>query len=157
MADNRRVSEELYAIAPARRRRMALVVAPLGLALLVAAILVITLDGVGWKLAGLLVGVLAVALLGVAWGLWHSVALTEAAEAERRLDEVLAAAAHSSGVSCGSAGSQEPTHGSAGAQASAGSAVASGSEGSTCSSTGLVCGSAIAEGGCGASCLARTR
>ena len=110
---------------------MALVSAPLGLALLVAAILVVTLDGVGWKLAGLLVAVLAVALLGVAWGLWHSVSLTEAAEAERRLDEVLAAAAHSH--------------------------AATGSAHSTCGSTGLVCGSRGAEGGCGASCLARAR
>lgn len=157
MADTRRVSEELFAIAPTHRRRMALALAPLGLALLVAAILVISVDGVGWKLAGLLVAVLAVALLGVAWGLWHSAALTESAEAERRLDEVLAAAAHSSGVTCGPAGSRGTAHGSAGSEASGGSAVASRSEGSTCGSTGLVCGSVTADGGCGASCLTRTR
>lgn len=154
MADTRRVSEELYAIAPARRRRMALVLAPFGVALLIAAILVITLDGVGWKLAGLLVAVLAVGLLGVAWGVWRSVALTEAAEAERELDEVLAAAAQASGVTCGPASSQGASHGSAGSEGSAG---ATSSEGSTCSSTGLVCSSGSAEGSCGASCLARTR
>ena len=157
MTDTRRVSEELYAIAPARRRRMALVLAPVGLALLVAAILVIMLDGIGWKLAGLLVAVLAVVLLGVAWGLRRSAALTEAAEAERRLDQVLAAAAHSSGVVCGSAGSRSATHGLASSQTPAGSAGAHSSGDSTCGSTGLICGSVSAEGGCGASCVARAR
>jgi hypothetical protein len=136
---------------------MALVLAPLGLALLVAAILVVTLDGVGWKLAGLLVAVLAVALLGVAWGLWHSVSLTEAAEAERRLDEVLAAAAHSSGVTCGSAASRSAAHGSAGSDGSVSSQGAASPEGSTCGSTGLVCSSSSANGGCGAICLTRAR
>ncbi len=105
MADNRRVSEELYAIAPARRRRMALVLAPLGLALLVAAVLVFTLDGAGWKIAGLLVAALAAVLLGVAWGLRRSVALSEAADAQRRSDEaVLAAAAEAGGGVCGTTG-----------------------------------------------------
>jgi hypothetical protein len=153
---------------------MALVLGSLGLALLVTAVLSITLDGLGWKLAGLLVAALAVVLIGLAWGLRRSAALTDAAEAERRLDEVLTAAAHSSGVTCGSAGSQEAAQGASGAGASgagasgagasgagASGAGASGPQGGPCSSTGLVCGSGSgsggAVGGCGASCLARTR
>jgi hypothetical protein len=118
------VSDELNAIPPARRRRMALALAPLGLVLLVAGILTVSLDGVGWKLAGLLAAGLAVVLLGVAWGLRRSAGLSEAAAAEQRLDEVLLAAARASGTACGT--------------------------------TGQVCGSGSAEGGCGAACLART-
>ncbi len=136
---------------------MALVLAPLALTLLIAAILVITLDALGWKLAGLLISVLAVLLLGVAWGLWHSVALTEAAEAERRLDEVLTAAAHSSGLACGSAGSPRQPSGSTNSEGPAGTEGSAAKEGAPCGSTGLVCGSSTADGGCGASCLARTR
>ncbi len=119
---------------------MALALAPLGLALLVTGALTITLDGLGWKLAGLFVAALAVALLGVAWGLRRSAALSEAADAEQRLDEVLTAAAASSGVGCGSAG------GSAGSEGSS-----AGSSAAPCGTTGLVCGAA------GAACLARTR
>lgn len=125
---------------------MALVSAPLGLALLAAAVLVITVDGVGWKLAGLLVAVLALGLLGVAWGLHRSVAVSDAAAAEQRLDEVLAAVARSSGAACGSTGSQ----GAAGSDSV-------GSPDSTCASTGLICGSGNTESGCGASCLSRVR
>jgi hypothetical protein len=129
MTDNPAVNDDLNAIPPARRRRMSLMLAPVGVVLLLAGILTLSLDGVGWKLAGLLVMALAVVLLGVAWGLRRSAALSEALDeataAEQRLDEVLVAAAGSSGVACGSAGS--------------------------------VCGVAGAAGGCGASCLARTR
>jgi hypothetical protein len=104
MADTGRVSEQLYAIPPAGRRRMALGLAPLGAVLLVAGVLTVSLDGVGWKFAGLLVAVLALALLGVAWGLRRSAAMTEAADAEHRLDEVLAAAAGSGGATCATTG-----------------------------------------------------
>jgi uncharacterized membrane protein len=110
------VNGELNAIPPARRRRMAWTLAPLGLVLLVTGILTASLDGIGWKLAGLLVAVLALALLGVAWGLSRSAALTEAATAEQQLDEVLLAAAGSSGATCAAAG------------------------GATCGTTGLACG-----------------
>jgi hypothetical protein len=144
MTDTRSVHDDLNVIPPARRRRMALVLAPVGLVLLLAGILTVSLDGVGWKLAGLLVATLAVLLLGVAWGLRRSAALAEATAAEQRLDEVLVAATRSSGTACGGAGAQD-------------SPQAGKSEGSTCGSAGLVCGSADAPGGCGASCLARTR
>ncbi|HEY0167002.1 MAG TPA: hypothetical protein VGB75_08175 [Jatrophihabitans sp.] len=143
------MSDELYAIPPTRRRRMALALAPLGVALLVTAVLTITLDGAGWKLAGLLVAALAVVLLGVAWGLQRSAALSEAAEAEQRLDAVLTAAAGSSGGACGSAGSEGGSLDSEGGSA--------GSSAAPCGTTGLVCGLGGADGGCGAACLARTR
>lgn len=117
---------------------MALALAPVGAAVLVAGILTVSLDGAGWKLAGVLVATLAVALLGVAWGLWRSAALSEAmlevTAAEQRLDEVLVAAARSSGA----AGDGKP-------------------QDSTCGSAGPACGSAGAAGGCGASCLTRSR
>jgi len=122
--DNGGVSEQLNAIPPARRRRMALALAPLGAVLLVAGLLAMFRDGAGWKLAGLLVAVLALVLLGIAWGLHRSAGLTEAANAERQLDEVLAAAAAEAG-------------------------------GGLCGSTGLACGSAGADGGCGVACLTR--
>jgi hypothetical protein len=105
--DTGRVSEQLNAIPPAHRRRMALALAPLGGVLLVAGIVAAFRDGIGWRLAGLLVAGLALVLLGIAWGLRRSAALSEAAAAERQLDEVLAAAAGggvcgSSGLACGS-------------------------------------------------------
>jgi hypothetical protein len=118
------VSEQLNAIPPAHRRRMSLALAPLGGVLLVAGALGVFHHGAGWKVAGLLVAVLALVLLGIAWGLRRSAALTEAADAERRLDEVLTAAAAEAG-------------------------------GGMCGSTGLACGSAGADGGCGAACLTR--
>ena len=126
MADTGLVSEELYAIPPGRRRRMALALAPVGAVLLAAGVLACWRPGVGWKLVGLVVGLLAVVLLGIAWGLRRSAVLTEAALAEQRLDEVLteAAAAAGGGVACGS--------------------------------TGQLCAAAGAEGGCGAACLTRT-
>jgi hypothetical protein len=138
MTDTRRVDDQLNAIPPARRRRMALALAPLGLALLVAGVLAVSRDGVGWKLAGLLVAVLAVVLLGLGWGLQHSAALSEAADAEHQLDQVLAAAAGSSGATCGPPRS-------------------AGSEGPSCGKAGLVCGSGSADRGCGADCVARIR
>jgi hypothetical protein len=142
MTDNRTVTNELTAISPARRRRMVLALAPVGLVLLLTGVLAVSLDGLAWKLAGLLVVAVSVVLLGVAWGLHRSAALTEAAEAEHRLDEVLTAAAAEAGVSCGPAGA-------AGGPAGSGAA---------CGTTGLVCGSSSdgVDGGCGA-CLARTR
>jgi hypothetical protein len=126
MTDTGWVSEQLYAIPPGRRRRMALVLAPMGAVLLAAGVLACSQPGVGWKLTGLVVGLLALVLLGVAWGLRRSAALTEAALAEQRLDEVLteAAAAAGGGVACGS--------------------------------TGQLCGAGGAEGGCGAACFSRT-
>ncbi|HEX8303334.1 MAG TPA: hypothetical protein VF612_00530 [Jatrophihabitans sp.] len=134
------MNDALTTIPSAQRRRMALMLAPVGVVLLVAGVLVASLDGVGWIVAGLLVAVLAVALLAVAWGLWRSVALSEAAAAERQLDEVLAAAARSQGAACGGVGPE-------------GSSTSS--EGATCGSTGLVCGSSSGPGGCGAACLTR--
>jgi len=105
IADTGVVSEQLYAIPPGRRRRMALALAPVGAVLLAAGVLACGRPGVGWKLVGLVVGLLALVLLGVAWGLRRSAALTEAALAEQRLDEVLTeAAAAAGGAPCGSAG-----------------------------------------------------
>ena len=141
MADTRRVNDELTAIPSAQRRRMALMLAPVGVVLLVAGVLVVSLGGGGWTVAGMLVTLLAVALLGVAWGLWRSVALSEAAAAERRLDEVLAAAARSQGAACGGPGAE--------------GAHSPGADGSICASTGVVCGSSSGPGGCGAACLTR--
>ncbi len=84
---------------------MALALVPLGGVLLIAGILALLRAGVGWKLAGLLVTALALVLLGIAWGLRRSAMLTEAVDAERRLDEVLAAAAAGAGGGrCGSTG-----------------------------------------------------
>jgi hypothetical protein len=178
MTDTRSVNDDLDAIPPARRRRMALALAPVGLVLLLAGILTVSLDGVGWKLAGLLVAVLAVVLLGVAWGLRRSAALSEslaeATAAEQQLDEVLIAAARSSGEACGGAGAERSragelsheserfheskrSHNLAGLREPADVQQSEPSQGSTCASAGLVCGSAGAPGGCGASCLTRSR
>jgi hypothetical protein len=105
MPDTGRVSEQLNAIPPATRRRMALALAPLGAVLLIAGILAVSRSGLGWKLAGLAVAVLALVLLGIGWGLRRSAELAEAADAERRLDETLAAAAvHAGGGVCGGTG-----------------------------------------------------
>lgn len=131
---------------------MSLALAPLGLVLLVAGGLTMSLAGIGWKLAGLLVVVLALALLGVAWGLRRSAALSEAAAVERRLDGVLAAAARSQGVACGTAEAQR----SQDAGGELGPAGSAGSAGSVCGSAGSICGSADEPGGCGARCLTRT-
>lgn len=141
MTDTSRVNDELTAIPPARRRQLALALTPLGLVLLLTGVLAVSLEGVGWKLAGLLVVVLAVLVLAVAWGLRRSAAVSEAAEAERRLDEVLTAAAGSAGAMCGEAGA----------------VGAAGVAGSVCGSTGALCGAGSMQGGCAASCLARTR
>jgi hypothetical protein len=149
VTDTPRVNDELNAISPARRRRMAVALAPLGLVLLVAGGLALSRAGIGWKLAGLLVTLLAVGLLGVAWGLRRSAALSEAAQAERRLDEVLVAAAEANGSSCGAAGTTAA--GATGAGAASVSAVAAGD--AACGSAGLLCGL----GSGGASCLTRTR
>jgi len=146
MSDTRSVNDELHAIPPARRRRMALALAPLGLALLVAGVLAMSLDGIGWTLTGLLVAALALVLVGVAWGLRRSAALSEAATAEERLDEVLVTAAGASGVTCGGAGAD-----------GADSYGSHGSGRSICGATGVACGSSSEPGGCGATCLARTR
>lgn len=108
---------------------MALALAPLGGVLLIAGVLAVFRDGAGWKLTGLLVAVVALALLGICWGLRRSAEITEAANAERRLDEVLAAAAaEAGGGMCGSTG----------LACGSGSGVAGGPE-----------------GGCGAACLTR--
>ncbi len=104
MTDTRGVNDELTRIPPARRRRMALVLAPLGVVLLVAGALAVAGPGAAWKLVGLLVCVLAVGLLGVAWGLVRSASLTDAMAAERRLDEAIIAASGGCGSVCGSAG-----------------------------------------------------
>jgi hypothetical protein len=141
MADTRGVNDELTAIPPPHRQRMALLLTPVGVVLLVAGALAVSLDGVGWTLTGGLVALLAVALLGVAWGLWRSVALSEAAAAERRLDEVLAAAARSQGAACGGPGAE--------------GAHSRGADGSICASTGVGCGSSSGPGGCGTACLTR--
>jgi hypothetical protein len=137
MPDTEKVSEQLNAIPPAHRRRMALAVTPVGAVLLVAGILAVSRPGIGWVLVGLLVALLALVLLGMAWGLWRSAALTEAAVAEQRLDEVLTAAA---GAICGSAGS--PSTGSPDGA------------GSPCGA-GPMCGSDSTAAGCGAACLSR--
>lgn len=110
---------------------MAWALTPLALVLLVAGLLAASLHGLGWKLAGSLVALLALVLLGVAWGLRRSAALSEAAAAERRLDEALLAAARV--------------------------APGTGPDAWVCGTSGLACGSAGESDGCGASCLARTR
>lgn len=126
------MSEQLNAIPPGRRRRMALALAPLGGVLLTAGVLALFRHGIGWLLVGLLVGLLALTLLGIAWGLWRSVALTEAALAEQQLDAVLTAAA------------------------GAGSQAGDSARGSTvCGSTGQLCGAGSMPSGCGAACLSR--
>lgn len=161
VTDTSRVNDELNAISPARRRRMAVALAPLGLVLLVAGGLALSLAGIGWKLAGLLIAALAVGLLAAAWGLWRSAALSEAAQAEQRLDEMLVAAAAANGSSCGVNGLSCSTTGTTAAVGATvtgvagGSAVAAGD--AACGSAGLLCGLGSAEGGCGASCLTRTR
>ena len=105
ISDTGRVSEQLNAIPPTHRRRMAWALMPLGAVLLIAGILAASRDGAGWKLAGLTVAALALVLLGIAWGLRRSAALTAAADAERRLDEELTAAAAEAGAGvCGSTG-----------------------------------------------------
>ncbi|HST47910.1 hypothetical protein [Jatrophihabitans sp.] len=144
------MSEQLNAIPPARRRRLALALAPLGGVLLVAGMLAFSRHGVGWMLAGLLVGLLALVLLGIAWGLRRSAALTEAAAAEQRLDEVLMAAAGPCGVPAGASGAGG---GSTGMSRAGG--VPAGVSGGRCGSTGLACPAGSTAGGCGASCLAR--
>jgi hypothetical protein len=150
------VNDELTAIPPAQRRRMALMLAPVGVVLLVAGGLAVSLDGAGWTVAGVLVAMLAMALLGVAWGLWRSAALSEAAAAERRLDEVLAAAARSQGATCGAGGDGADARGAGSQGAGSQSAGSQGADSSICDSTGVICGSSSAVGGCGAACLTRT-
>lgn len=96
-----RVSDELNRIAPARRRRMALILAPFGLVLLVAGAVPVVAGGVVWKLVGVVLIVVALLVLGVAFGLQRSAALDEASEREQQLDEAILAEAALNGA-CGS-------------------------------------------------------
>jgi len=102
--DTRGVNDDLNRIPPNRRRRMALTLTPMGLVLLLAGVLTVLLGGLAWKLVGLLIAVLALGVLGIASGLRRSATLTEAAVAEARVDEAIAAASGPCGSSCGSAG-----------------------------------------------------
>lgn len=98
-----RVSDELNRIAPARRRQMALVLAPFGLVLLVAGAVPVVAGGIVWKLVGVVLIVLALLVLGVAFGLQRSAALDETARREQQLDEaILAEAALNGAGGCGS-------------------------------------------------------
>ena len=144
------VNDELNAIPPGRRRRMALALAPLGLVLLVTGALAASLGGLGWKLAGLFVAALSLVLLGVAWGLRRSAVLSEAAAAEQRLDEVLTAAVRSQGAAC-HAGEDGTGSGRAGFRRT----DPRGADSSFCGALGGACGSSSAPGGCGAACVAR--
>ncbi len=152
MPDTGWVSEQLEAIPPARRRRMALVLAPLGGVLLAAGLVTVSRHGVGWTVLGLLVELLALVLVGIAWGLWRSAALTEATQAEQRLDEVLLAA--TAGAGCAPGGVSAGT-GSAGSTSAGAGGAADGPGGARCGGTGLACPAGAATGGCGASCLTR--
>jgi hypothetical protein len=104
VTDNGAVNDELNRIPPSRRRRMAAVLAPLGVVLLVAGVLAISLHGVLWTLVGCCVAVLAVVLLAMAWGLLRSAALSDSALAEKQLDAAILAASGSAGSDCGPAG-----------------------------------------------------
>lgn len=97
------MSDELNRIAPARRRQLALVLAPFGLVFLVAGALPVIAGGIVWKLVGGVLIVLALLVLGVARGLQRSAALDDAARREQQLDDaILAEAALTGAGGCGS-------------------------------------------------------
>lgn len=97
------VSDELNRIAPARRRQLALMLAPFGLVLLVTGAAPVLAGGVIWKLVGVVVIVVALLVLGVAFGLQRSAQLDETFEREQQLDAAVLAEAALNGVGgCGS-------------------------------------------------------
>jgi hypothetical protein len=94
------MTSDLRAVPPRSRRLLALLIAPVGIALLAAGALLAWFAGSpAGHLVGAGVGLIALLLLGVAHGLFWSAVRDEA---ERRLDETILAAAGPCGSDCGS-------------------------------------------------------
>lgn len=88
---------ELHRVAPAERRRFALVLLGPSLILLALGLVpVLSSRGIGWTIVGIAVLVLALVLLAIAMGLRRSAAADEAVAAEAALDAELSRA-----VPCG--------------------------------------------------------
>jgi hypothetical protein len=88
----------LQSVPPAERRRLAVLLLPVGLVLLAAGLVpVLTSPAAGWRVAGVAVTLLSLLLLGVAWGLHRSAATDDAARHEAELDAAIMAA-----TDCGS-------------------------------------------------------
>jgi hypothetical protein len=81
----------LRRVPPRRRVLLALLLAPIGVALLVVGVLVtVASAGLAGHLAGVLVALISLVLLGIAYGLFHS---ARRDNAEQRLDAAIRAAA----------------------------------------------------------------
>ncbi|MCW2539125.1 MAG: hypothetical protein JWN95_850 [Frankiales bacterium] len=89
---------------PAReRRRLALMLLPMALALLALGLVSTVVSGpLGWKVVGGVVLIIACALLGIVLGLQRSAAITDRQQAEQQLDATLMGAVGACGSSCGS-------------------------------------------------------
>jgi hypothetical protein len=95
------VAQQIDRIPPRHRRLLALLLAPVGAALLVAGMVVLWLaGGILGHLAGAVIGLLALLLLGVAHGLFWSARAEEQARYERRLDDAILDAAGACGADC---------------------------------------------------------
>jgi drug/metabolite transporter (DMT)-like permease len=128
--------DALRRVPPRRRALLALLLAPIGVALLAGGVLVtVASAGPAGHLVGVLVGLISLVLLGIAHGLFQS---ARQDRAEQRLDAAIRAASAPCGPAAGACGS------AAGACGSAAGACGSGA-----------CGSAAA-GACAAKALPRT-
>lgn len=98
----------LTSVPPRQRRRLALMLTPLALVLLVAGLLpAIGAPGLAWKLVGVLVCALALALAGVAIGLRRTAESDDRARREAELDAAIMATAGACGGDCGTCGPQD--------------------------------------------------
>jgi uncharacterized membrane protein len=97
-------SQSVLQRVPAReQRRLALMLLPLSLALLVLGLVATVMTGpAGWKVVGVVVLIIACALLAMVLGLRRSASIADRADAEQQLDATLMAAVGACGNSCGS-------------------------------------------------------
>jgi len=94
--------DALRRVPPRRRVLLALLLAPIGVALLVGGLLVAAAAaGPAGHLAGVLTALISLVLLGIAQGLFHS---ARQDRAEQRLDQAIVAAAGPCGSSCATQG-----------------------------------------------------
>ena len=91
---------DLSAVPVAQRQRMAFMLLPLGIVLLVAGVLPLLLaSALLAKIGGLVVALVALLIVGVAYGLQRSARLDELVQLEQAVDEAILAG---SGGGCGS-------------------------------------------------------